>query len=110
MLATQARGPDRRIGRQRAQDERIAVDVDAPELVEPRQVDHPRGRLTELARDPDDDVGAAGDRGDLILAGRAGKDRVRLGEGAGSLDRRLERHRHGQRPPAAIEIASMIFV
>ena len=56
------RAADLRVGRQRAEADRVAVDGDAAQLVEPPQVDDPVGRLAELAGERDHQVRAAGDR------------------------------------------------
>ena len=65
------------------------LERDAPQRVDPRQVEHPLGDRPELAGDRDHDVRAAGDR-----AGRARREAlVRLEQVPGRVDRRLGRHR-----------------
>ena len=77
-------------------DTRVAVDGDPAQLVEAPQVEHPLGRLAELAGERDHQVRAAGDR----PSRRVGEGRVRLGERARAHDRRLDRHRSA-RPRSA---------
>src|SRR4051812_19377348 len=95
MLAAEGGPADVRVGRQRAEADRVTVERDAAQLVEPPQVEDPVRRLTELARQGDHQVRAAGDR-----SGRPGpvcEPRVRLGEVARRRDGRLDRH-PAQRP------------
>ena len=62
MLAAERGAADVGVRRQRAEDDRIAIERDAAQLVEPPQVDHPLRRLADLAGEADHQVRAAGDR------------------------------------------------
>ena len=89
MLATERRAPDLRVGRQGAEADRVALDRDPAQLVEPPQVEDRVRRFTELTGQRDHQVGAAGDRPRRAL----GEDRVRLGQRARAGDGRFDRHR-----------------
>ena len=86
VLAAERRSPDFRVRRQRAEDDRVAIQGDPAELVEMPQVEHPLGRFAELAGQGDHQVRPAGDRGDRPLAQqRVGGRQVRRA-GDGRLD------------------------
>ena len=89
MLAADGRAADLRVGRQGTEADRVAIDGDAAQRVEPPQVDDALGRFAQLAGQRDHQVGAAGDR----PGGAGGEDRVRVGEVARARDGRLDRHR-----------------
>ena len=78
-----------RVRRQGAEDERVAVERDAAQLVEPPQVDDPSGGSPSSPVSRDHQVGAAGDRPDRRLR----EHRVGLGQRARADDRRLDGHR-----------------
>jgi hypothetical protein len=105
VLAADRRAPDLRVRRQRAELHRVAADRDPAQLPETPQVDDPLGRLAELARELDEEVGAPRNRS----MGLGGEVLVGLAERARRDARRLDRHQAAPRP-AASRIASMIFV
>jgi hypothetical protein len=70
------------VGRQGADDERIGIHVDAAQLVQPPDVEHPARGLADLAGDGDHEVGAAG-KGTPRAAIRVGQQGIRLLESRG---------------------------
>ena len=81
------------VGGQRAEDQRIPVLANPPELVQPPQVDDALWRLAELAGDLHHEVRAAGDGSHAAVGGRL-EQRIGLSQGGRGVDRGLERARH----------------
>ena len=79
-----------RVGGQRAEDDRLAVDRDPAQLVEPPQVDDACRRLAQLAGQGDHQVRAAGDRPRGVAGRRPGRHGPRPGRAGWR--RRVDRH------------------
>ena len=107
-LPADGRATDRRVGRERPEDERVAIELDPAQLVEPPQVEQSLRPQAEAAGQLDEDVGAAGDRAVACL----GQQGVSVSE-AGRRDERRFDHRAASgagRRLAARAIDSMILV
>ncbi len=78
---------------------------DAPQLVEPPQVEAGRRRRTELAGQLDEEVGRPGDRSERLLGIGGREERIGLGQGLRRGDRRFDAHPGAPSAEAAADVA-----
>ncbi len=96
-LGDQRRSAQLGVRRERADDERVALDRDAPQLVQAPDVEDALGRLADLTGHLDHEVGAAGQRPPRGARGIR-QQRVRGFQASRGLGRRLDGIRHRSTP------------